>query len=431
MEQQNALLRWFKELRDKIRSINGNIAVRLGDAAGATRLSIRDSDGVEVAWIDSNGGSSLSSGSSIISAGHIVLQLGDAAGAFRVRVLDSGGVEVASINSDGAIAGTSAAVSGAVNAGSVAATGAVSAGSVAASNGFVESAGLSPLVAWRETDQAADERIWDVLANSKTWALRAVNDAYTDERTAVRITRGAGVALSKVEFPQTGIEVAGTVRSNDDVHPLGMNRGLGRRFIDTAFVTPTSHWRVAATLPAGYSWAGAPFSGGPGGHSAIGSLNDYLLVYALAGTRHFLYASPGSLLNDQMYARCGSGHNSSVGIRFDDGTDNNYYEGIWVDIGGGLQRWRIKYRTGGGAVAYVDGPTQMVGLQYTMMCWCYHHGGGTHQLYTYHAGEDGNTSIVIASPSATWTPSRVGLVFNEDGAGGPANCDWFAHHPVA
>lgn len=189
--EQNTLLRWFNELREKIRSINGNIAVRLGDAAGATRLSIRDSDGAEVAWIDSNGGSSLASGSSIISAGHIVLQLGDAAGAFRVRVLDSGGVEVASINSDGVI----------------------SAASISVNTGWISSQGAAPVLSLRETDAAANEQFWDVFANGKVLSIRAVNDTYSGETTAMRVTRSSGVGLASVEFPNTGVTVAGVVTS--------------------------------------------------------------------------------------------------------------------------------------------------------------------------------------------------------------------------
>jgi hypothetical protein len=47
--------RWVREMVSKIRHINGNLLVRLGDAVGGTKFSLRDAVGVEVAYIDSDG----------------------------------------------------------------------------------------------------------------------------------------------------------------------------------------------------------------------------------------------------------------------------------------------------------------------------------------------------------------------------------------
>jgi hypothetical protein len=47
--------RWIDELRDYVRRLAGNIVIRLADLAGATYVSIRNSDGTEVARFTSTG----------------------------------------------------------------------------------------------------------------------------------------------------------------------------------------------------------------------------------------------------------------------------------------------------------------------------------------------------------------------------------------
>ena len=46
---------WAGQLMMKVRHVAGNIIIALGDAAGATRVSVRDGRGNEVSWLDSMG----------------------------------------------------------------------------------------------------------------------------------------------------------------------------------------------------------------------------------------------------------------------------------------------------------------------------------------------------------------------------------------
>lgn len=47
--------RWVREMATKLRHINGNLLIQLGDKVAGTRLSVRNSDGAEVFGVDSSG----------------------------------------------------------------------------------------------------------------------------------------------------------------------------------------------------------------------------------------------------------------------------------------------------------------------------------------------------------------------------------------
>lgn len=59
MEDLNPIRRWFAEWRSRWHNVNGTAVLRLGDAAGNTRLSIRNSDDQEVFFFKSNGTSNI------------------------------------------------------------------------------------------------------------------------------------------------------------------------------------------------------------------------------------------------------------------------------------------------------------------------------------------------------------------------------------
>ena len=89
-------------------------------------------------------------------------------------------------------AGSSAVASGAIYAEGIVSSIASGGGSLA---GFrIEAA--APAYAWRETDQSADEKYWDAIANGKILAIRAVNDANSVAANAIAFTRGTGATIS-------------------------------------------------------------------------------------------------------------------------------------------------------------------------------------------------------------------------------------------
>lgn len=110
-----------------------------------------------------------------------------------------------------------------------------------------------------------------------------------------------------------------------------------------------------SSLPAGHSWAGAPFV-----TPSTVDLTSYPSVMFLqntTGARSFLYTT--TIPTNTSYLNCfinyvPNGKYGFVGVRYDDGTDNNYVELGLLSV---VATWkhRIYYRTGGGSVNTLDG----------------------------------------------------------------------------
>lgn len=243
-----------------------NITLDLGDAAGTYEVQVRDSGNVEVVSIDSDGNIETASGRisapgdiTLDSGDDVIVNLGDASGVSGLRVTDSGNAEVASIDSDGNIETASGLIAAPGNItldpgtdvnidlpdasgvrqltirdsggfaqatidsdGNIAANGTI-AGSDISASGFMQASGqvrgllagggpaatfyansATPAYGWYESDQAADERVWDIVVAGKTLALRTLNDANTDGRNIFYAIRGTGVGVASLDFvPKT------------------------------------------------------------------------------------------------------------------------------------------------------------------------------------------------------------------------------------
>lgn len=59
----------------------------------------------------------------------------------------------------------------------------------------------APRLQWYETDQAADEKFWDIISASKVLTFRTRTDADGAGVTWLQVTRGTGTAVSASEFP--------------------------------------------------------------------------------------------------------------------------------------------------------------------------------------------------------------------------------------
>ena len=59
MEDFNPIRRWFAEWRGRWHNVNGTAVLRLGDAAGESKLSVRNSNDEEVFYFASNGTSNI------------------------------------------------------------------------------------------------------------------------------------------------------------------------------------------------------------------------------------------------------------------------------------------------------------------------------------------------------------------------------------
>ncbi|GIW91554.1 MAG: hypothetical protein KatS3mg109_1986 [Pirellulaceae bacterium] len=65
----------------------------------------------------------------------------------------------------------------------------------------VELAGPLPAISFFETDQAANDRAWDMVINAKQWLFRTLNDDGSGAATWLKVLRGSGSAIDTIEFP--------------------------------------------------------------------------------------------------------------------------------------------------------------------------------------------------------------------------------------
>lgn len=161
---------------------------------------------------------------------------------------------------------------------------------------------------------------------------------------------------------------------------------------------------------AGWTWAGAPFA-----IPASVTFPGRKLAVADAGAiRAFLYrsisATPDQFTRLAIYT---SHVGDYIGLRMDDGTDNNYIEAdLRYQAANNFDFVKI-YRTGGGAVT----TTSMVTLG-AYPLWCIPALGIVGTKWTNWSG---NPRLMINGPGTiapgsigsglTWTPTRMGIVF--------------------
>lgn len=186
----------------------------------------------------------------------------------------------------------------------------------------------------------------------------------------------------------------------------------------------SDHFR-AGTIPTGFAWQGAPFGGAPGGAGGILDYSyrgTYLRVVCDASP-HFLSRAVGSYADKWFVARVDTGYGSHVGIRCDDGTNNNYAEFyLWAGQNNCVS---VSFTsvTGGGAAVTDNGPSVRSDLPHVLLL-TYNNGLST--FYGYTSRESGrwdadpNHQIAIA-----WVPARIGLIFRLTAGEFSSCCDLF------
>jgi hypothetical protein len=215
----------------------------------------------------------------------------------------------------------------------------------------------------------------------------------------------------------------GTITAAGDMFPTSAGAGIMARLAN-AGIAPYEHFR-SGSMPAGFGWAGAPFTTPS---STTWSRNgDYLYLTPTSGGRHFLYRSVTSYLGRLGYIRAwptfGSG---SIGLRVDDGTDNNYYLLWWKNITIGYWTPQVQQRTGGGAITTITGPEVVRGNILPLLLFSNNTSGATHAPFPYVAGEGGvSLSLTSSGTGVTWVAARFGIII-EDAAASPGQvlCDW-------
>lgn len=185
--------------------------------------------------------------------------------------------------------------------------------------------------------------------------------------------------------------------------------------------TYTDHFR-SGSIPTGFGWvADGDFNGAP----AV--LNYHwqgtYMVTVSDNTPHFLADAITVYSGQDFYARMRAGNTTEIGVRLDDGSNDNYAEMILDPDGLGAYTVDFRCRAGGGAVTDVPGPT------YPASEFCIArlgYGSQSARVYGYVLAEDGNSVYIDGATTGViaWTPARVGIKVQIDG-GNLASCDWF------
>lgn len=189
--------------------------VTLGGALTATRVEAASGT---IASLDPAFVGSQTWNSSGVTFKGITLSIIDTASAAASLLLDLqvGGSSKFKVQKDGAV--TSAAgltIAGALTG---ATTGAFSGALTVtdATSGVIASS-ATPRLTLNETDGAADNKRWDIIANVEVLSFRAVNDAITDAHSFLDVQR-TGITVDSLTFPEGGLVVGS---------PTGGNKGTG------------------------------------------------------------------------------------------------------------------------------------------------------------------------------------------------------------
>lgn len=253
-----------------------------------------------------------------------------------------------------------------------------------------------------------------------------------------KLFESAGV--NKVSI-QDGAEVEvayvnsdGKVLCVSDVHPDSDGRGMFARVLNRLGIsTYTDHFR-SGNIPTGYSWQGAPF-GGTAPTLSYNQSNDYLRCVPAASTRYFLSKavtnSAASWQNKSLYGRFNGRLNGRFGLRFDDGTDNNYAQIYGTgEANNGTMSVSFQYRAGGGAVTTVTSAITMPGTEFICLKLLMAYSAPNYTAYGYLVCEDGSTNYVTGfTVAVAWAPAagRAGLFVENPSISAATwqEADWF------
>ncbi|GAP10624.1 hypothetical protein BECAL_01797 [Bellilinea caldifistulae] len=177
---------------------------------------------------------------------------------------------------------------------------------------------------------------------------------------------------------------------------------------------------TSSSAPSGWQWAGSPFVTPPG--VTFGYSGTLLRAYNISGSfRAFFYKTPVPSLYSYS-ALCGfdvGSGSADIGIRLDDGTDNNYAEVVWRNIYSTTDpniRVHIRMRTGGGTVVETEVTNMRLAYipafdRLTLIAF-----GTRWSSWDPRAAID-NINIRLSGSqvpgsNVSWTPQRVGIVIS-------------------
>jgi hypothetical protein len=216
-----------------------------------------------------------------------------------------------------------------------------------------------------------------------------------------------------------------------DIYPSDDRRGIATRFINPIGVLfVTDHFR-SGSIPASFAWQGAPFDGTPS-YLNYSASSEYLMATAInVGNKIFLSKavtnSAAAWQNTGIYVRCAAADNYEVGVRIDDGTDNNFLEAFMVGLGNATQRLDFRYKVNPTTTTINSGliiPATQMTTFVLYVFW----DGANYAGVSWPVSESGNPlNAGLSSVFLSWMPAagRVGVFEKGVNTGGLPLWDWF------
>jgi hypothetical protein len=165
-----------------------------------------------------------------------------------------------------------------------------------------------------------------------------------------------------------------------------------------------------STLPAGFAWAGAPFT--TPSTVDFTTYSSFMRLVHPAAYRGFLYRSTitAAGLHPTIIVGFSAG-TGFAGLRMDDGTDNNYFEWLLsTDL-----KATIKTRVGGGIISTLQGASMVIPQIYGIRgnrTGTFYSSWGANVWITmpWQGALIQQVQAVSALTTASWTPTRMGVV---------------------
>jgi len=188
-------------------------------------------------------------------------------------------------------------------------------------------------------------------------------------------------------------------------------RGQDARLI---FVALAEDFLGEGGIPSGWYWAGSPFVT-PNTIYRWGNSHLYVQNAGVAPSRCFLVTNLSSAIPSLFGINAVGNNGFYVGLRLDDGSDNNYVELVnMVEGSPYLRSFAIRHRTGGGAVStgylYQNQPiyADTISAWYSGTQWSNWNIHADAWLMYIRREHLGSTYVL----GRTWIPARRGIVFN-------------------
>lgn len=298
-----------------------------------------------------------------------------------------------------------------------------------ASTAGITTSDVSALIAAHAADaEAHHATIPDATETVKGIAeLATTTEAQTGTATTLIVTPAglrADVPTTPAASRGVRLDASGHLKlpALGDIYPDSDGRGLMARLVNGGVAYDT-HFRGADTIPSGYAWQGAPFAAPSS--SPYNALGDFIGPAIGTNSRGFMSRAvtnaAANWQNKSLYGRFTASVNGRCGLRFDDGTDDNYAQ-IFVDgtANNGTETIKFQYRAGGGGITTAT--STIVFPSYTFFCL---------RLYMYWSGSAYTAYGYVYAPELAQSVGITGFNVAVGWAPAAGRAGIFVENPTA